>query len=188
MSNKPYFQPLLIVDDMYEFGHLEPFSIYVDSKKAGKVVNVRVTFTCHCFTVAYEESRHEPGHPIIKDQGGRDRLFCPTRYRLSHYLPEVLAALADGKDNVWQTSALRNWAHTVKIEEPSGPYYVFFELRRARKDGSRVKQDLDLVVESAYPDDPEKGSPAFRGKMRFNILCGKIYRNEPVATQKGGKR
>lgn len=187
MSN-PYFQPLQINNQTFEFDHLEPFSIYVNSKKAGKVLNIRVKFTCHCFTQGYDSSLHLPGQPVLKDPGGRDRLFCPIRYRLSYGLPEIINALSDGRTNVWQTAALRNWAHSVRIDDPSGPYYMFFELRRTSKGGSKIKQDLDLTVESAYHDDPLKGSPALRGKMRFDILCGKVYKREPVATQKGGKR
>ncbi|REC93389.1 hypothetical protein C8D72_3435 [Kushneria indalinina DSM 14324] len=184
----PFFDPLEIAGQTYDLGHLDPFSIYIDSRKAGKVLNVRIRFTCHCFTMGYDTALHQTGHPILKDQGGRDRLFCSTRYRLSHGLPAIIAALSDGQTNVRQTSALRNWAHTVKIEDPQGPYYIFFELRRAAKRGQRVKQDLDLTIESAYHQDPEKEEPALRGKMRFDILCGKIYKGEPVATQTGGKR
>lgn len=187
MSN-PYFPPLEIAGQTYEFAHLEPFSIYLDSKKAGKELNVRVRFTNHCFTQGYDEYLHEPGYPILQDQGGRDRLFCSTRYRLSHGLPAIIQELSDGRTNVWQTSSLRNWAHSVRIEDPCGPYYVFFELRRPQRRHPRIKQDLDLTVESAYHEDPSKGPPALRGKMRFNILCGKVYKGEPVATQKGGKR
>lgn len=186
--NAPYFEPLTIADQTYDLGHLEPFSINVDSKKAGKVLNVRVRFTCHCYTVGFKEELHQPGHPVLKDMGGRERLFCPIRYRLSFDLPAIVQGLQDGRANVKQTTRLRNWAHSLVIEDPQGPYHVFFEVRRAAKHGNRIKQDLDLTVESAYHEDPTMGPPALRGNMRFNILCGKVYRGEPVATQKGGRR
>lgn len=184
----PFFPALLIDGQEYDFSHLDPFSIHIDSRKAGKILDVRVKFTTHCFTMKHSQEMHLPGHPILKDQGGRERLFCSIRYRLSHDLPALIEEFCHGKISVWQTSTHRNWSHSVKIEDPGGPYHIFFELRKAQHDDPRIKQDLDLTVESAYHEDPLKGPPALRGKMRFDILCGKVYLREPTATQKGGRR
>ncbi len=82
-----------------------------------------------------------------------------------------------------QTAQERNWLHTVKVDDPAGPYHVFFELRRAAVE-SRHLQDLNLVVESAYPQGDVRRAPAVRGSMGFILLCGKVYKGESAATRR----
>jgi hypothetical protein len=48
----------------------------------------------------------------------------------------------------------------------------------------RDRQDLNLVVESAYHQDPTRAEPAVRGAMGFILLCGKVYKGEPIATRR----
>lgn len=177
----PYFQPLVIGEQVFDLGHLEPFSLEIDSKLAKKLLRVHVTFTNHCFTKGYAPETHPAGEPIIDQDKPRPRTFCPIRYRLSHKLRAVIEQLAHPKATVWQTSTRRNWAYSMTIDDPSGPYHVFFEIRRASAQ-QRQWQDLNLVVESAYHET--EGPPALVGSMGFLLLCGKVYLGQPTATKR----
>lgn len=177
----PYFKPLDIGGRIIDLAHLEPFCLEIDSKLAKKVLRVHVTFTNHCFTKAYAPETHPPGEIIIDQDKPRPRTFCPVRYRLSHDLPAVIKRLNHPKAAVWQTSRERNWSHSITIEDPAGPYHVFFEVRRA-SNHQRQWQDLNLVVESAYHET--ETPPDLLGSMGFLLLCGKVYLRLPTATKR----
>lgn len=179
----PYFPALVIGDQPINLSHLEPFSFEVKSELAKKALRVHVTFSNHCFTKRYDAATHPAGEPII-DQGlARQRTFCPIRYRLSQALPALIRQLAESpRTKVWETSAERNWCYSITIEDPSGPYHVFFEVRRAARD-RRQWQDLQLVVESAYHEG-EAGGPSLKGSIAFVLLCGKTFMGQPTATRR----
>jgi len=181
--SKPYFQPIIIGEELFDLSHLEPFSFQVESKLAQKMLTVHVTLSNHCFSKKYKPESHPPGEPILDPGSQRPRTFCRTRHRLSKQLPELILSLNHPKCKVRQSKALRNWSYTIRIEDPAGPYYVFFEISKAVQPG-RQKQDLNLVVESAYHDDPNEPDPVLLGDMAFLILCGKTYLRQPVATKR----
>ncbi|SBW85066.1 hypothetical protein PVE_P0021 (plasmid) [Pseudomonas veronii 1YdBTEX2] len=176
-----YFPPLTIDGQFFDFAHLEPFTFTVTSLLAKKDLKVHVTFSNHCFTEGFEAEKHRPGQPVIMD-GVRQRLFCPVRYRLSLNLPAVIQGLIHPKAKVWETAAERNWCYSITIEDPSGPYHVFFEVRRAGRE-KRQWQDINLVIESAYHEG-EGGGPVLKGSMAFALLCGKVYMGHPTATKR----
>lgn len=178
----PYFQPVTIGQETFDLAHLEPFSFEVESVQAKKRLRVHVTFTNHCFTTSYDPQHHPIGEPIIDADKPRPRTFCQTRYRLSLALPAIISKLAaTPRDKVHETASERNWCYSVKIDDPAGPYHVFFEIRRAARD-RRQWQDLQMVVESAYHQD--QSPPKLKGTMAFMLLCGKIYCGERTATKR----
>jgi hypothetical protein len=181
--SKPYHTPLAIGDRTYAFPHLEPFHMAVGSRNAGKELRVQIRFTTHCFTTKYDADTHPAGDPVIRDAGGRLRTFCPVRYRLSHRLPALIQGLNHPKAAVMQTAQERNWLHSVSVDDPDGKYHIFFELRRAATEWRHLL-DLSLVVESAYPQGAMLRPPAVRGSMGFLVLCGKVYKGEPLATRR----
>lgn len=183
MAEQQYFPELVIAGERIDLSHLEPFSFEIDSRLAKKVLTVHVTFSNHCFSHKYKAEKHPEGWPIIDQDSPRPRTFCPVRHRLSQQLPALILGFNHPKSKVQQTKALRNWAYTLTIEDPSGPYYVFFEIRKAVQQG-RQKQDLTIVVESAYHDDPEEPDPVFLGEMSFLILCANTYMRKPVAVKR----
>jgi hypothetical protein len=181
--SQPYHLPLEIQGRTYEFSHLEPFQMDVDSTKVGRTLRIHVRFTMHCFTKGYNAATHHPNEPVLRDAGGRARSFCTVRYGLSPRGAHMIRALNNPKAAVMQTAEERNWLHSVTVDQPDGKYHVFFELRRTPP-VSRHLQDLSLVVESAYPQDTANRLPAVRGSMGFILLCGKVYTGEPVATRR----
>ncbi|MFI8382006.1 hypothetical protein [Pseudomonas sp. NPDC079086] len=180
---KPYFEPLAIQDRTYCLAHLNPFQLVLPSERARKDLRIHVRFTNHVFTAAHDVVTHNPAYPVIPDHGGRPRSFCEVRYTLSHTLPGVISGFSHPATKVHQTAAQRNWAHVTEIQTPKGPYYVFFELRRTAKD-ERHMQDLNLIVESAYPKAPDMDPPQLSGRMGFGLLCSKVYAGEPVSTRR----
>nr|WP_274383244.1 hypothetical protein [Cupriavidus gilardii] len=160
---------------------MEPFSLEVERNLAKKRLRIHVTFSNHCFTKRYLDEALEPEHPIFDGTTARPRMFCPVRYRLSHKLPGVIKGLNHPKAKVWQTSSRRNLAYSMAVEDPKGPYHVFFEVRRPAPH-RRPSQDLNLTVESAY-HQTERG-PVLLGSVGFVLLCGKVYLGHPVATKR----
>lgn len=180
-ARKPFFDPVSGPGGTYGLNHLDPFKFLVHSEHAKKSLRVDVRFSNHCFTRSYTAESHPEGIPILYDAGGRKRSFCHNRYQLSLNLPAVVATLQNPTIAVWQTATQRNWAYSIPIEEATGTYHVFFELRRAPVE-QRTWQDLSMVVESAYPEEGE--GPNLLGRMAFGLLCGRLYRGEPVATRR----
>jgi len=72
--------------------------------------------------------------------------------------------------------------HSVSVATAAGPYHIFFVLRRASQ-SDRKLQDLNMTIESAYP---QRGQPApqVRGRIGFTLLAGKVFLGEPVATRR----
>jgi len=180
---KAYFESVVVEGKTFALDHLEPFTFNVDSERAKKTLRIHVTFSSHCFTRSHEPENDAPGVPIFPDHMGRPRVFCRTRYRLSLALPELIKGLGGPRVKVMETAAQRNWAYSIRVEDPAGPYHVFFEVRRAGKE-HRDREDLRLVVESAYHQDSGQPPPKLRGVMAFVLLCGKVYLGEPASTRR----
>lgn len=166
----PYFSPLTVGGQPIDLSHLEPFTIIVDSQLAMKKLRVRISFTTHCFSEEFGKILHPPGDPVIDQSTNRPRTFCPIRHQLSKQLPALLRSLTD--EDVYQTSAVRNWVFSVTVASPNGPYHIFFEVKRS-PNNQRTWQDLNLTVESAYPESD--GPPSVRGKKPFVLVCGETY-------------
>lgn len=180
---KPYFDPVQLGTEVFDLTHLEPFTMEFQSNLAKKWLRVHVTFKNHCFTKSYKEEQHPAGEPIFDHPGPRPRTFCRIRYKLSKALPAIINSLNDPKTKVWQTHEKRNWAYSIKVEDPEGPYHIFFEVRRPSSHQKHL-QDINLVVESAYHEEPGENGPNLIGSMAFYVLCGKIYTNKPVLTNR----
>jgi hypothetical protein len=184
MATEPYHQPLTVCGRRYNLAHLDPFVFEANSRKVPHPLRVNVRFTNHCFSEAFDADKHDADDAVIMD-GTRRRVFSPGRYALSHHLPDLIRGLAHEKARVNQTAARRNWmlSAIVEVSVDTVRYQIFFELRRTRPDRARL-QDLDMVVESAYPADPGKREPNVLGRMSFLLLAGSVYTGQPVSTRR----
>lgn len=178
----PYHPPLTIAGRTYAFPHLEPFQMAVASQKVGRLLRIHVRFTNHCFSVAFDAAAYPPGTNTFFDSGSRLRVFCPVRYGLSQQLPAVVQQLSHPAAKVRQTAQRRNWLHSAQVIGPTGPYLIFFEIRRTSRNEGHL-QDLNLVVESAYLQGA-RPPPALLGSMNFVLLAGKTYMGESIATRR----
>jgi hypothetical protein len=175
---------LCIRGEIYDLSHLEPFQFDVLSSKVSRSLRINVRFTNHCFSEAFNPEKHQADEPVISD-GQKRRAFCPDRYALSLRLPSLIRGLADPAVRVHETAARRNWMHAALVDVPSTgtQYQIFFELRRTVPD-RRSLQDLDMVVESAYPADPSRAKPNILGPVRFALLAGSLYLGKVVKTRR----
>lgn len=179
---KPYFSPLVVRERAYDLSHLEPVRLMVPSQKAQRDLSVHVRFTTHCFTEGFDAEKH-PSDEIVLDEGRRPRVFCPVRYELSPLLPGLLHGLNSPSAKVWQTAAGRNWTHSAIVEGRGATYYLFFEVRRTPPERRRL-QDVEMMVESAYPILDGDRRPNVLGPMKFQLLIGNVFLGRPIATKR----
>lgn len=176
----PYFNPITSQDITYDLSHLEPFSFSFFSNNAQKDLTVHVTFSNHCFSKKLSDEP-DSAHEIVDETQGRERVFCPIRYELSKTLPNTIKTLNHPSVKVWETSSRRNWCYTIQIDNPEGPYHIFFEIRKNQKT-QKKKQDLNMVVESAYHETDEP--PKLIGRIGFYILCTNVYLGRKTSTKR----
>lgn len=198
----PYFAPLNIGGTVYDLGHLDPVRFQVPSEKLRRAVTIRCRFSNHVFTRTFDPQVDTANTPIIMD-GIRQRVFCPDRYQLSVYLPGAIIDLREPRIYVRETKARRNWLYVATIEVPadaSNPieavdntaaservrYQVFFVLRKASKSGA-AREDVEMIVESAYAEDPAR-PPELLGRALFAGLATAAVEGRPVHTQPARKR
>ena len=168
----------------YDLSHLDPFRFEVNSAKVARPLRINVRFTNHCYSELFDPARHSPDEPVIVD-GKRRRRFNQDRYALSHRLPGLIRGLTDRGVHVHETASPRNWVYSVSAEFPiaGSRYHVFFDLRRTTAERRRL-QDLDMVVESAYPENPDKPAPNILGRVSFLLLAGGLYMGNLVTTRR----
>ncbi|WP_369988516.1 hypothetical protein [Pseudomonas xanthosomatis] len=178
----PAYFPLLVINgQVHDLAHLEPFTFSVHSARCSRDLRVRVTFSNHCFTKGIHCTAEADGAEVV-ERGRRIRVFCAVRYQLSFRLRLAIEGIAAPTVRVYQTAAARNWCYSIRIDSPDGPYHVFFEVRRAGQE-QRQWQELNLIVESAYPQGARPG-PALKGHMPFVLLCSKVYLCLPASTRR----
>lgn len=180
----PFFPDLELEDELYSFDHLEPFNMVFTSERISRELELNVRFSNHCFSHGIPVSGIYDQDYLIEGTEGNARIFCPTRYRLSFELPAIIQKMNDPQVKVYQTAERRNFAHVIQIDSPAGPYYVFFELRKNSGFGT---DDLKMIVESAYHQDPERPAPRVLGRIGFQTLCTKVFLREQVNTMKKGR-
>ena len=181
MAGENYFDPIVIGDNTYTFAHLSPFTMRFASLSARRELRVNVTFSNHCFSFSPEDNIVYPNSHHLLDQGGKPRIFCPIRYRLSKDLPELVRSLNNDKCYVWETKTRRNYNYSLEIVDPFGPYHLFMKVSRST---NLRLQEVSVFIESAYHEDPEKGSPEVVGRIKFHTLCSNMYLNRKTSTRR----
>ena len=197
---EPYFKPLRVGGTLYDLGHLDPVRFKVASEKLRRSVTVRCRFTNHVFTRAHDPATDAADAAIIMD-GVRRRIFCPARHRLSLHLPDAVRELREPRIYVRETKARRNWLYVAVVELPATAddaveygdsgrervrYQVFFTLRKAGK-SSAAREDVEMVVESAYAEDTAR-PPELLGRALFVGLATAAVEGQQIHTQPARKR
>ncbi|MFW9340561.1 hypothetical protein, partial [Glaesserella parasuis] len=129
-----------------------------------------VLYSDHCFTARVNRS--------VSDS---ERVFSIERYNLSKLLPNIIEGLNNDKIQVFQTLARRNFAYVVKTTLNDKDYNIFFEVKKSNN--SNPDCDLVIRIESAYVFDNDC-KLEYSGKIRFLILCQKIYQGEKIQCRK----
>ena len=189
----PYFAPIRVGEALYDLGHLDPVRFQVASEKLRRPVTVRCRFTNHVFTRGFDPLVDNLSTPVIMD-GIRQRVFCADRYGLSLYLPTAILELREPRIYVRETKAQRNWLYVATIELPASTleeenlapqqdtirYQVFFTIRKAKKTEA-IREDVEMVVESAYAEDLAR-PPDLLGRALFAGLATAAVEGRQVHT------
>jgi hypothetical protein len=190
---EPYFAPVSIGGLFYDLGHLDPVRFQVASEKLHRAVTVRCRFTNHVFTRGFDDQVDNASTPVIMD-GIRQRVFCADRYKLSLYLPAVILELREPRIYVRETKAQRNWLYVATIDLPGSildggivasqseitRYQVFFTIRKAKRTQT-VREDVEMVVESAYAEDSTR-PPELLGRALLAGLATAAVEGRQVHT------
>ena len=171
---RPYFPALVVGDQPVAFAHLEPFKLQMATQARPDGLMIDVRFTNHCFSETYGPAKHPA--PVDVWDGGRRRVFCPTRYALSAALPGIINGLPGA--TVFQTPEANFVRIDLRNDGLAGDYRVFFRIKRA---GAAEDHQLKLVVESAYsPDEGQALAARSMSKVRFAVLVDKTLRGEKL--------
>ncbi len=180
---QPFFSSLTISGVTYDFAHLEPFTMRFNSVKAGRELRVNVRFSNHCFTRSLIDDELPNEELLLIDHNNRSRIFCFVRYHLSKNLPNIIRSLNNAKCKVHETTSRRNFNYSLEINNPNGPYHVFFKISKSTGMYAKM-QDLTMFVESAYHEFPLGKKPDVLGRIGFHVLCTNTYLGKPTSTRR----
>jgi hypothetical protein len=143
MSSFPHKQ---FAGELYKFEHLEALQLKLPlNAEATNVVDLHVTFGCHCFTEEFDQANHRPDHRYTFK--GELRAFDTLRYECSLQLPRLLQEMQKG--TIYNADESYTYAAHITLESVAGPqtYSIFFSLK---KDKNAKTPALRMYVKSAY--------------------------------------
>lgn len=152
----------------YKFDHLAPVQMQVPLNAAAtNVIDMHVTFGCHCFTEEFDSSKHTPDYRY--SYRGEQRAFNLERYECSFQLPQVMQSLLKG--TIYNADESYTYTAQITLESLQGPqsYSVFFSLE---KDKEAAAPALRMFIKSAYLK-PSVGKSNAQN-WRFSSLAGQI--------------
>jgi hypothetical protein len=159
----------------YKFAHLEPHTeTFV--RPAGKgqpseAFTVDIRYSDHCFTRSPKTGEKYAAELVYLNGEKKIRLFCPKRNEMSKLLPGLIRSLPEraphhngSNGNFFTIDALDLNGDPVK-------YIIIFNVRKSGKGR------MELLVETAYTEDPDYGSAALKGRrVRFWIILNNTYK------------
>lgn len=148
-----------------DLSHLEPFNFRCQVENGSKV-KVNIRFSPHTFTSSFNIHMH------IENQICFDnRVFCWRRHSLSKTLPSIMKSLFNHK--IMKTSEGDSYTFDTKIFSPTGPYFLFFTVKKYNK--SKKDKGVNIYVRSAYPFETKQFNTNGLQKIRFTKLIENIY-------------
>ena len=138
-----------------------------------KLVDVEFLFS-HCYSRRLLKDEAAPRGQLIREgdpNSSRNRVFDQTRYDLSKFLKAHLEELVQTNGDVSKTNK-----HNFFRITDSGTGTKYFIIMNAKKiaEPGRPKH-MQVVIESAYPDDPNKPSPNPHGGRTFGQMLGEKW-------------
>lgn len=175
MSNFPNKQ---FQGQLYTFGHLQPLQMKVPLNAQGSlVIDMHVTFGCHCFTEVFDVDVHRPDHRYTyKDEL---RAFDTLLYACSLQLPQLMQNMLKG--TIYNADESYTYAAHITLASLQGPqsYSIFFSLE---KDKQALTPAVRMFVKSAYFKPLVAKSNA--QNWRFPSLAGEIAEAFPPRAKK----
>lgn len=168
-------KPIIHAGREVSLAHLKPMTIKCPCKQIDRDIVIRVAFTNHCYTEAFDPELHTHDQIVRRDSPQRARIFSEKRHRLSAALPGLVSIFPSQK--VHQTTQERNYVYEANVGVDGTAYEIYFMIQRA--DGER-SVDLRLTIESAYPSDGVVNLRKRPSSIRFSVLAYKILMRQPV--------
>ena len=129
------FQAIKFHDETWDLRHLDAFALRLDPD-LGFEIDVVVLFTCHCFAHSMkwdERASTEIPPEEIFDNGTERRVLDKERYELSRrFMPQLVKEL-DQRQIRFAGVDATNFFIAEDLGPESGPYAVFFEVKRDRR-------------------------------------------------------
>lgn len=163
---------------LYTFGHLQPIRMTVPINADGSlIIDMHITFGCHCFTEGYDAAVHRPDHRYKYKH--ETRAFNPLRYECSLQLPALIQPMLKG--TIYNADESYTYAAHITLESIKGPqtYSIFFSLE---KDKRTKAPAIRMFVKSAYLKPLVANTNA--QNWRFVSLAGRIAEAFPSEKKK----
>lgn len=157
----------------YKFAHLEPhtetFMRPAAKGQPSEIFTVDIRYSDHCFTRRPKLGENYDAKLVYPNGDKKIRLFCPKRNEMSKLLPELIRSLPDRK---LQHNGTRGNFFTLDTQDLNGDQVKYIIIFSVRKSG---KGRMELLVETAYIEEPDYGSPSLTGRrVRFWIILNNI--------------
>lgn len=153
--------------NLYVFDHLAPSEHWIALNAANTIsTKLYVTYSCHCFTEAFDANKHLDHHRYT--YANEIRAFNLVRFKCSLHLPMIISKLARAK--VYR--ALQNnytYVAQVPLEDQKHPYSIFFSLKNVP---TASVLTVRMYVQSAYIKPLTIG--AYAQNWRFGSLLGQL--------------
>jgi len=132
---------------------------------------VDVRYSDHCFTRRPKTNERYDGELVYRNREKKIRLFCPKRYEMSKLLPDFIRGLPNKKPH--HNGKNGNFFILETLDSSGNPvrYVIIFSVRKS------AKKRLELLVETAFMEEPDYGSAALTGRpVRFWIILNNTYK------------
>lgn len=171
-----YLAPIFISGSEIDLTHLAPIkrSATLDlPPNIKKVVPVEFFFTSHCYSRRLAQGEAAPKGQLIREgaeKEPRNRVFDQTRYDLSKQIVSLLDEMIQSNGYVSKTKR-HNFFRVTNTD--GSPYFIIMNAKKVVTPGR--PKSMHVIVESAYPDDPEKPSPHPAGGRTFGEMLGEKW-------------
>ena len=159
----------------YKFSHLEPqtetFVRPAAKDQPSETFTVDIRYSDHCFTRSPMAGENFAADLVYRNGDKKIRLFCPQRHEMSKLLPGLIRSLPERKP---QHNGNNGNFFTIDALDLSGEPVKYIIIFNVRKSG---KGRMELLVETAYIEDPDFGSAPLTGRrVRFWIILNNTYK------------
>lgn len=152
--------------------HLRP-TVISYTMPDGQSVKAFINFSCHCWTVKYDDCPIG-GQTKIMD-GIRPRAFCPERFNASFGVLELFQNLLNNR--IYLTPSDRNFGmYNANFIINGQSYTAYFTIEKRKGRANGIRYGLAIKVESAYfCPQPSKGS-----KVKGVTLIGQALKGKKI--------
>lgn len=172
-----YLQPITVSGTAIDLTHLAPMKRNATIElpvNINKLVPVEFFFSCHCYSRRLLPEETAPLGQLIREgdpSNPRNRVFDQKRYDLSKKLVNLLDELIETNGYVSKTK--KHNFFRVTDDGTGTQYYIIMHAKKISVP-NRPKS-FQVIVESAYPDDPTKPSPHPNGGRTFGKMLGEKW-------------